>query len=64
MYMWYHWIQDHIKKIHFHVYWKPGTENWEYYFTKNPPITHNQPMIHIYLHQQCENFIYTQNTVI
>ena len=35
MYMRFYWIQDRIKKDHFNVFWKQGTENLGEYFTKH-----------------------------
>ena len=33
----YYWVCDCIKQGHFHVFWRPGTENWVDYFTKHHP---------------------------
>ena len=40
----FYWIKDRIKLGHFHVFWRPGTENLADYWTKHHPVSHHQAM--------------------
>ena len=45
----YYWARDHIKQAHFHVVWRPGTENCADYFTKHHPHIHHHHVRYQYL---------------
>ena len=45
----YYWIRDRINQGHFHVIWRPGTENKADYFTKHHPHAHHRRVRHTYL---------------
>lgn len=40
----FYWIQDRIKMGHFHVFWRPGSENLADYWTKHHPTAHHREM--------------------
>ena len=49
IYMWFHWVQDHIRQKQFDIYWKPGGDNLAYYFSKHHPTSHYINVRTIYL---------------
>ena len=40
----FYWIKDRVKMGHFHVFWRPGTENIADYWTKHHPASHHREM--------------------
>ena len=48
--MWFYWVQDRVKKIHFNTFCKPGVTNLGEYFTKHNPPHHHLQMWPVYLH--------------
>jgi hypothetical protein len=48
--MHFYWIKDRVKQGQFNVYWGPGYQNLEDYFTKhNSPAVHHKIMREIYI---------------
>ena len=50
MNMRFYWIRDRSNKYQFNVYWKPGSTNRGYYFTKHFPPSHHTTVRPDYLH--------------
>ena len=48
----FYWIQDRIKMGHFHVFWRPGSENLADYWTKHHPTAHHREMRPIILNSK------------
>ena len=50
----FYWIQDRIKMGHFHVFWRPGTENLADCWTKHHPTAHHREMRPVILNSKPE----------
>jgi hypothetical protein len=46
----FYWIKDLVKQGQFNVYWGPGYQNLEDYFTKHLLPAHHKRMREIYIH--------------
>jgi hypothetical protein len=46
----FYWVKDRVKQGQCHVYWHPGYQNLEDYFTKHPFPAHHKRMREIYIH--------------
>ena len=66
----FYWIQDRSNQDQFKIYWKPGSINRGYYFTKHSPPAHHSTVRPIYLHvanygnstlQGCVNLTLSEN---
>ena len=48
----FYWIKDRVKMGHFHIFWRPGTENIADYWTKHHPASHHREMRPIVLNSK------------
>ena len=46
----FYWIRDRINQDQFNIYWRPGSTNKGYYFTKRSPLSHHTTVRPNYLH--------------
>ena len=54
--MWFYWMKEMVKQKDFSVYWKPGSQNMGYYFTKHHPPHHHREI--------CATYLYMENALL
>ena len=69
-----YWIRDRRNQDQFNIYWKPGSTNRGYYFTKHFPPSHHTTVRPNYLHvsnygnpstlQGCVNLTLSENNPV
>jgi hypothetical protein len=52
MYMRFYWVRDRIAQKQYIVYWEPGGENIDDYFTEHHSPTHHKEMRSKYVHNK------------